>query len=267
MLEAVNCRYAIAGKNLVSGVSVSVKPGRVVGLMGPNGAGKSTLIKLMSGQLKPTGGEVQLDGRPLARYSTAELAVRRSLLAQSRQMTFPFSACEVVLLGRNPLGASRRERRDDEAMARELLARTDAAHLAARAYHTLSGGEAARVDMARILAQNADVLFLDEPTNHLDPQHQMAVLKLCRALAAEGKAVAVSLHDLTLAANFCDDVLLLKNGAVKAWGTPETALTLQNLREVYDMPFHIIRQPGAPVCIVPAVDEPEMIAAPVAVAG
>lgn len=267
MLEALNCCYETAGKSLVSGVSVTVQKGRVLALMGPNGAGKSTLIKLLSGQLQPTGGEVRLGGRPLASYSTPELARRRSLLAQSRQMTFPFSACDVVLLGRHALGSSRREKQDDAALANTLLARTEAAHLTSRIYNTLSGGEAARVDMARILAQNTDVLLLDEPTNHLDPRHQLAVLQLCRSLAAEGKAVAVCLHDLTLAANFCDDILLMKSGEMMAWGTPEIALTAPNLRKVYDTSFHILRQPGAPVCIVPALENPELLRTPLSVAG
>lgn len=251
MLETVNCCYSIGRSELVVDVSMTAEPGTVTALMGPNGAGKSTLLKMMSGQLTPSSGEVRLAGKPLGAYTPMQMARLRSMLAQNRTMGFPFSAYDVVLLGRHPFGASKAEAAKDHQMAMDTLARTDAGHLAGQVYNTLSGGEATRVDLARILAQQADLLLLDEPTNHLDPKYQVAVLQLCRDLADEGKTVVLCLHDLNLAANFCDTIMLMKNGRAVACGGPEAVLTAKTLEHVYDLPFHIIPQPGRAPCILP----------------
>lgn len=251
MLEARSVTFRCDGKSLVRDVSLQLKPGQVCALLGPNGAGKSTLVKLMSGQLAPTSGDVLLQGQPLQRFTPHQLATRRALLSQNRAVGFPFSAFDVVLLGRHPHVTGTGESEIDRAEAERCLAATESSHLSQRTYNTLSGGEAARIDLARVLAQDTDVLLLDEPTNHLDPRHQVAVLKLCRELANAKRAVAVCMHDLNLAAQFSDHVLLLKNGNVIAAGTPEETLSAELLEEVYEVPFAVWERPDGGLCILP----------------
>jgi iron complex transport system ATP-binding protein len=235
----------------VRDVSLRLESGRFCALLGPNGAGKSTLVKLMSGQLDPSSGDVLLGGRPLGSYSPEQLALERALLSQNRAVGFPFSAFDVVMMGRHPHTLGRGESEYDRSEAERCLEETDAGHLSQRIYNTLSGGEAARVDLARVLAQDTEVLLLDEPTNHLDPRHQVAVLSLCSQLAAAGCAVVVCMHDLNLAAQYADHVLVLKDGAAVAAGTPRETLTAELLQDVYDIPFAVWDRPGGDVCIMP----------------
>lgn len=256
MLEARAVSYYVGEKRLLDNVSLSLEPGTVTALLGPNGAGKSTLIKLMSGQLAPSLGEVLLDGRRLQDYGPGLLAMRRALLSQNRSVGFPFKAVEVVMMGRHPYGGNHGESEADRRMAMSCLGQTDAEHLAERVYNTLSGGEAARVDLARVIAQDTEFFLLDEPTNHLDPRHQMAVLRLCRHLAAEGRSVAICMHDLTLAARFADVVMVLKDGRTVASGPAGYVLTPELLREVYEMPFLVFPGMRGEICILP--DEPDL---------
>src|SRR5690606_28799145 len=139
----------------------------------------------------------------------------------------------------------------DREIVETCLVKTDAWHLARRVYNTLSGGEAARVDVARVLAQETSILLLDEPTNHLDPRHQVAILKLCRDMASAGCAVVVCMHDLNLAAQFADDVLILKSGRAVAHGAPADVFTESLLEDVYEMPFLVWPHPVKGVCIMP----------------
>jgi len=257
MLEVQNCTYSINGKSLLRNVSLKLHPGQVTALLGPNGAGKSTLVKIMSGQLSPTAGSVCLKGSRLSDLTSVGLAKERAVLAQSRAVGFPFKAFDVALMGRHPHNVSGAESPADLQIVEACLARTDSDHLSQRIYNTLSGGEAARIDLARVLAQETDILLLDEPTNHLDPRHQVQVLKLCRELAAEGKAVAVCMHDLNLAAQYCTEILLLKNGEMVASGTPKEILTAELLQKVYDTAFVVWQRPGGGVCILP-MDEAEV---------
>jgi iron complex transport system ATP-binding protein len=255
MLEARCVTYRCAEKSLVRDVSLRLEPGRLHALLGPNGAGKSTLVKLMSGQLRPSSGDVLLAGRPLDQFTPQQLALQRALLAQNRAVGFPFSAFDVVLMGRHPHVTLSGETEHDRAEAERCLAETDSGHLAARIYNTLSGGEAARVDLARVLAQDTEVLLLDEPTNHLDPRHQVAVLKLCKQLTAAGRAVVVCMHDLNLAAQFADHILMMKDGAAVVDGAPRDVLTAELLHAVYEIPFAIWEKPGGGICILPDANE------------
>lgn len=254
MLEARGVSFHAGSKALVNNVSLALEPGSLCAILGPNGAGKSTLVKLMTGQLKPSAGEITLHGKPLATYDAAALARQRAVLAQSRAVGFPFKAQDVVMMGRHPHVVGRMESETDFRVVESCLQKTDADYLAQRIYNTLSGGESARVDLARVLAQETPILFLDEPTNHLDPKHQVAVLSLCRELADAGMAVAVCMHDLNLAGQFADRALVMKNGATEAFGRTGETLTPQLLRQVYEIPFSVWERTGGGICILPGVE-------------
>lgn len=251
MLETRNVSYRVGTKSLVEDVSLHVEEGRICALLGPNGAGKSTLVKLMSGQLSADSGDITIGGRSIKEYDIPVLARHRAVLSQSRSVGFPFSAFDVALMGRHPKIVGGGESAHDREVVETCLIKTDAWHLAQRVYNTLSGGEAARVDVARVLAQETSILLLDEPTNHLDPRHQVAILKLCREMASAGCAVVVCMHDLNLAAQFADDVLILKNGRAVAHGVPTDVLTESLLEDVYEMSFIVWPHPVNGVCIMP----------------
>lgn len=251
MLEARALSFRVGRRDLLEGVSFGLEAGEVLGVLGPNGAGKTTLLRLLSGEERPSRGEVRLLGRPLGAYTALELARLRAVLTQRRDLNFPFTAYEVAFLGRLPhLEARAEDPRDHQATAYALsLAQAQA--LAHRKYLTLSGGEGSRVDLARILAQEPRLLLLDEPTNHLDPRHQVEVLQLCRRLAGEGWAVLAVLHDLNLAALFCDRVLLLHQGTAVALGTPQEVLEPERLERVYGLPFALTQHPSGRPWVMP----------------
>lgn len=247
MLAAHHVSYALAGRYLLSEVSVAVTPGELLAVIGPNGAGKSTLLKVLCGDLSPSSGEVTLEGRPLALWSHREQAKRRALLSQSSSLTFPFRVFEVVLMGRNPHLVGREGPRDHR-IAEAALARVALQALAQRAYPTLSGGEQQRVQLARALAQvwegaASRYLLLDEPTNNLDLAHQHQALAIARQLAREGVGVLAVLHDLNLAAQYADKILMLCRGRVRALGSPQEVLTSETLCTTFEIPVVVTRHP------------------------
>lgn len=237
MLEARDVGYRVGNRWLLKEVSFLLGPGEVLAILGPNGAGKSTLIRLLSGELTPTTGQVFLGGKPLSQLSPLSQARMRAVLVQVRQVSFPFTVWEVVMMGRLPHLDGRAEGKEDLARTEEALRLTGAFPFSDRAYHSLSGGEATRVDLARVLAQSDSLLILDEPTNHLDPRYVVEVLRLLRQLARAGASVLVVLHDLNLAARVADRVLLLHQGQVVALGKPNEVLSPPILEAVYDVPF------------------------------
>ncbi len=233
-LEAKELQFNIAGRSIISGASFEVITGEVLGLIGPNGAGKSTLLRLVAGLLNPASGKVRLEGQELARYSPRQLARQVATVPQTTVLDFGFTCLEVVLMGRSPhLGRFETENTMDYQIAREALATTGTAHLEERAVPALSGGERQLVFVARALAQQPRLLLLDEPISNLDINHQLQVLELARHLSAEGVTVITALHDLNLAARFCQRLLLLAEGQVLALGTPEEVLTAENLKIAY----------------------------------
>jgi iron complex transport system ATP-binding protein len=227
----------------VDGVSLDLARGEVLALVGPNGAGKSTLLKLLAGDLSPSGGEVTLEGRPLARFGAKELALKRALLPQQTILQFAFTARAVVAMGRHPHLGMAGESPEDDAVVEAALARTETVPLAERVYPSLSGGEQARVSLARVLAQETPVLLLDEPTAALDLRHQQSVLRIARDLAREGTAVLAVLHDLNLAATYADRIALLDEGKLVADGTPWDVLTEERLSAVFRHPIGVVRHP------------------------
>jgi iron complex transport system ATP-binding protein len=220
------------GRALVlDGVEVAVGPGRVVGLIGPNGSGKTTLLRTLYAALTPRAGLVTLDERPIGDLKPRELARRLAVVAQEGSGELPLTVADTVLLGRAPhLTTFQRPGRDDHRIAAAALTRVGVRHLADRVFAGLSGGEKQRVLIARALAQRADHLLLDEPTNHLDIRYQHEVLQLVRRL---GVTTVVVLHDLNLAARYCDELVLLDTGRVAAAGTPDAVLRPEVLEPVY----------------------------------
>lgn len=242
--------YQVGGLSILDDVTLDVRYGEVLALVGPNGAGKSTLLSVLGGDLTPTQGTVTLDEKHLLEWSPRELARARSVLLQANQVSFSFTTQQVVDMGRAPwIGTP--EADEDERAIREAILATDVGHLTERGFPHLSGGEKARVSLARVLAQETRIVLLDEPTAALDLRHQEAVLQIARTLASSGRAVIVVLHDLSLAGAYADEVAILANGALVARGTPGDVLTEQMITEVYGAPVRVIPDPdtGRPVVI------------------
>jgi iron complex transport system ATP-binding protein len=228
-------------------VTMSVPRGAIVGLLGPNGSGKTTLLKLLAGTLLPQQGRVSIEGALVSSLSRRELARRIAVVPQETYSTFDFSAVEIVLMGRYPhLGAFELEGATDLAIAREALAATGTAALETRPFATLSGGEKQRVVIAGALAQASHVLLLDEPTASLDVGFQLDIVALLVRLNRErGVTMAVSTHDLNLAATLCTELVLLKSGRVIANGPTEDVLNGANIRALYGVEAEVARHPRA----------------------
>lgn len=238
------------GVHVVRDVDLEVSSGELVALLGPNGAGKSTLLAALSGDLTPVSGRVVVDGEPVGSWSAGDLARVRAVLLQRVTVSFPFTVRQIVAMGRAPWVGTPAEE-DDERRVAETMAECDVAHLADRQFTRLSGGERARVALARVLAQDTPVLLLDEPTAALDLHHQELVLASVRHRARSGGAVVVVLHDLTLAAAWADRVVLLAQGRTAAAGAPGEVLTGPVLSEVYGCPVEVFPHPrtGAPIVL------------------
>lgn len=240
-----------AGKlSLLDDVSLEVLPGEIVVIAGSNGAGKSTLLKTASGTLKPSAGTIRVQGRELNGWKPAELARFMAVLPQHTALNLPFSVREVVMMGRYP-HFDKRPRRIDEDIADNALRKTGMERFRDRSYLELSGGEQQRVQLARVFAQiwyadDYDVryLFMDEPSNSLDIRHQHNMLLMAREFAAEGNCVLAILHDLNLALQYADKILLLKKGTAMAFGTPADILSEKVLSRVFDYPLHILHHAG-----------------------
>ncbi len=233
-LAAANVTVRLGGRTVLDGVSFAAGPGAVVGLIGPNAAGKTTLVRVLAGLVIPVAGTVTLDGRPLGAVAREERARAIAYLEQDAVCHWPLAVRRLVALGRLPwVGPFANPRPDDAAAIDRALADAEIAALADRPVTALSGGERARAFLARALAGAPRVLLADEPVASLDPYHQMKVMELLRAQAARGGAVVAVLHDLTLAARFCDRLVLLDRGRAVAAGAPTEVLTPGSLARVY----------------------------------
>ncbi|MCY1143208.1 ABC transporter ATP-binding protein [Actinoplanes sp. Pm04-4] len=231
MISASGVSWRYGASPVIDGVSVTARPGRVLGLIGPNGSGKTTLLRLLYGALRSPTGAVTVDDDPLRSLTPRESALRMAVVVQETGGETALTVAEMVLLGRGPhLSTFQRTSRDDHEIAARCLARVGATHLGPRPFSGLSGGERQRVLIARALAQQATHLLLDEPTNHLDIRYQHEVLGLVRGL---GTCSVVVLHDLNLAARYCDDLVLLGSGGVAAAGPVDEVLDPVILEPVY----------------------------------
>lgn len=236
-LAANDVRWGAAGRMIVDGVTLKAAPGRVLGLIGPNGSGKSSLLRLLCRLRSVASGVVTLDGRDIAGVPRRELARRLAFVEQQATTEIQLSVCDVVRLGRTPHRAALASWNDaDEAAVNEALARVGLTERHEQLWHTLSGGERQRVHIARALAQEPSELILDEPTNHLDIQHQLSILNLVRRL---GITCIVALHDLNLAAMFCDEIALLHEGRLHAAGTPGEVLTAEAIQRIFGVAVSI----------------------------
>lgn len=250
MLRAADITVKIGKATLVSEVSLEIKPGEFTALVGPNGAGKSTLLKVMSGSLAQTSGSVSLDGEDLKDQSYHALARKRAVLSQNTKLDFPFTAKQVTMLGRNP-HVNGRETPIDDKIVNEALKAVEADHLADRKFVTLSGGEQQRVHLARVMAQiweqpsgHNRYLFLDEPTNGLDIAHQHMSLQIAKEFASRSTGVVAVLHDLNLASQYADNIMILEKGKCFAFGDPEEVLTEENIEKAFGVTVLITRSPS-----------------------
>jgi iron complex transport system ATP-binding protein len=241
LIKVDQVSFAYGAIEAVKDLSFSVAKGEVFGLLGPNGSGKSTVVRLLSRVLTPRSGRVSLASRDLGTYSREELARQVAVVPQETAIELPFSVLEVVLMGRSPhLGRFGFERAEDLAIAHRAMEQTGVYDLAMREIHELSGGERQRVILARALAQEPRVLLLDEPTAFLDIKHQVEVYDLVKTLSRQnGLTVVAILHDLNLAALYCDRLALLKSGRLFCLGTPEQVLTYTNIKAVYETEVYI----------------------------
>ncbi|QZI71629.1 heme ABC transporter ATP-binding protein [Pseudomonas protegens] len=253
MLRVENLHVRRGGKDVLSGVDLQLLPGQVLGVLGPNGAGKSSLLGAMSGELAAHQGRVSLDGQELEQWQGTLRAQRLAVLPQASSLDFAFRVEEVVGLGRLPHQSGRV--RDAQIVSAALEA-ADVMHLSGRSYLALSGGERQRVHLARVLAQlwpgqSGHNLLLDEPTSALDPLHQHITLQAVREFADRGAAVLIILHDLNLAARYCDRVLLLEGGRPHSLGTPAEVLRSEPLQAVFGLEVLVQQHPerGHPLII------------------
>ncbi len=255
MLEAQGLSFSIAGFSLLRDIDLRVEPGKVTAIIGPNGAGKTSLLRLLTGEQRPTAGNIALSGRPLGDRSPTQLASVMAVLPQSSRLDFPFTAREVVMMGRIPhaTGLVR-----DTAIVDAALAAVDGSYLDKRFYTHMSGGEKQRVQLARVLAQiwepvtdHARVLILDEPTSSFDLAHQQLTITNMRSFAAQGVGVLVVIHDLNMAARCADQLLVLSCGRIAAFGSPQQVLTATTIKQVFNVDVSIGINPltGTPLVI------------------
>jgi iron complex transport system ATP-binding protein len=240
---------------VLSGVSIELRAGELLAIVGPNGAGKSTLLRILARTMKPWRGVVELGGRDLSSYERRDLAKRVATVAQENTVAFGFTVLEIVLMGRAPhLGPFHLESARDLEIACDALDRFGLLGLAERRIQELSGGERKRVFLARALAQESAIALLDEPTAFLDLRHIAEIFHRLRELCEERRmTVAATLHDLNVAAQWADRVILLKDGHTVATGKPEEVLTAGNLRDVYETELYVGRNPATgAIAILPA---------------
>ena len=250
-IETENLFFSYGEKKLLAGISLKLEPGRFTVMLGPNGGGKSTLLKLLTGELRPDSGKVLLDGRPVGEYPGRERAKRLGVVLQTAPPALDFTVREYVLTGRSARMSpfSPASRADREAV-RNALKLFQADHLADRPCNRLSGGERQRVMLAAAWAVEPEIFLLDEATSATDPAQTFAIMKILRE-TARSRTVFLITHDLILAGNFADRILLLKDGRIYADGSPETVMTQENLLAVYDLHVSVSRAANGALAILP----------------
>jgi len=246
-ISAERVGVVIGGTAILDEVTLEVPPGQVLALVGPNGAGKSTLLGVLAGDTSPTTGTVTVDGHDIRLLPHRQRARLRSVLTQENAVSFPFLVRQVVEMGRSPWTES--DAREDAAVVEEAAELADIRHLLHRRFTSLSGGEKARVSLARVLAQDTGVVFLDEPTAALDLRHQESVMRVARHLAETGRSVVVVLHDLSLTGAYADRVALIAAGRLTAAGPPWEVLTAPRIAEVYGLEVEVVDRGGRPLIL------------------
>ncbi len=233
MLRANNISLKFSDTTVLDDVSIGFEKGNIIGLIGPNGAGKSTLLRVLAQLQKPDVGTIEIDGVNATKIASNNFAKKVTYLPQTGVCHWPLTVERLVALGRYPHQDSQQLSELDMQAVEQAIVETDIEHLIGRSVNTLSGGERARVMLARALATQADILLADEPIVALDPRHQIDVMVLLKALAQKGKTVVVVLHELHLAMRYCDRLVLLDNGQKVSEGLAKGVLSADNLQTVY----------------------------------
>ena len=237
-LSTENIRLSYGAQEILKGVSINGNTVEFIGIIGPNGSGKSTLLKCIYRILKPHAGQVFLDGEELSGISIRNSAKKMAVVAQHNYYNFDFSVMEVVLMGRAPHKKTmERDNAKDFQIAQKALETVEMEGFANRSFSTLSGGEQQRVILARALAQQTPCLILDEPTNHLDITHQIQLMKIVKNLKV---TVISAVHDLNIAAMFCDRLYVLQDGEIVGQGTPQEVLTAEFIKKIYRVETEIV---------------------------
>ncbi len=254
MIRLEQVQFRLGSRQLLQPLDLQIPQGQVCGLIGHNGSGKSTLIKLLARQQSASGGRILLDGEDLASYSSREFARRVAYLPQQPAATDQLTVRELVRFGRQPWhGLLGRFGPDDQRAVARAMALTQIEPYADRLVESLSGGERQRVWLAALIAQQTRYLLLDEPTSALDVAHQVEVLALIRQLSHElDLGVVLVLHDINMAARYCDRLVALREGALLRQGTPEELMTSATLADIYQLPMQVLAHPvtGEPVSVV-----------------
>lgn len=255
MLSAAAISFSINQQCLLHPTQLQFEPERFHVIMGANGAGKSTLLKLLAGELRPTSGGIFLNEKLLSSYTKKELAIKRAVLSQHYNIAFPITVKELVLMGRYPYFTSTPSALDF-AICNEAMEMMNVYALRERDYNTLSGGEAQKVQMSRVLAQiwqadagNQKLLFLDEPVSHLDVKYQQQLLKAAKSFCSKYTTVVAILHDLNLALSFADRLLFMKEGKVVYEANQMNDISSAIIEEVFDVKVSILNQNNKPVVI------------------
>ena len=230
-IKTDNIQVSFGSKPILHDISLAIHDKEFVGIIGPNGSGKSTFLKCLYRVLQPSGGKIYFDGSELSSLSHRDTALKMAVVAQHSTVNFDFSVLEMVLMGRSPYkGLLDRDQLDDYEIARHALAQVGLSDFESRNFNTLSGGEQQRVILARALAQRTECLVLDEPTNHLDIKYQLELMTIVKRLDA---TVVSAIHDLNLAAIYCDRIIALKDGHIVCSGTPQDVLSSDTIRHIY----------------------------------
>jgi len=230
-IQTNNIQVSFGSKTILQDISLAIQDKEFVGIIGPNGSGKSTFLKCLYRVLQPNGGKIFFDGSELSSLSHRDTALKMAVVAQHSTVNFDFSVLEMVLMGRSPYkGLLDRDQLDDYEIARHALAQVGLSDFESRNFNTLSGGEQQRVILARALAQRTECLVLDEPTNHLDIKYQLELMTIVKRLDA---TVVSAIHDLNLAAIYCDRIIALKDGHIVCSGTPQDVLSSDTIHHIY----------------------------------
>lgn len=237
-IKSENINVTLEKNNILKGINIEVDNKEVVGIIGPNGSGKSTLLKCIYRVLKPNDGAILLDNVDIKEMSVKESSKRLAVLSQHNNYNFDFTVKDIVLMGRSPHKKfMERDNEEDYDIVSEALKKVDMFEFKDRSFQSLSGGEQQRVILARALAQQPKCLILDEPTNHLDIKYQLQLMRIVKGLGIE---VIAAIHDLNIAAMYCDKIYVLKDGEIIKYGKPKDVLTKEIIKDVYEVDAEVI---------------------------
>lgn len=247
-IQTDTVQVSFGTKTILQDISLDIRDKEFVGIIGPNGSGKSTFLKCLYRVLQPNHGKIFFDGTEMSSLSHRDTALKMAVVAQHSTVNFDFSVLEMVLMGRSPYkGLLDRDKIDDYEIARHALAQVGLSDFESRNFNTLSGGEQQRVILARALAQRTECLVLDEPTNHLDIKYQLELMTIVKRLDA---TVVSAIHDLNLAAIYCDRLIALKDGSVVCTGTPHEVLTEDTIHHIYGVSATVQTLPNGRLNII-----------------